>query len=95
MTCTLNVVCLFFSYFVCFLVFIVSLALSFTSFDLKVCSIEQEIVSGLVNRVSHPNLTHYLAVNVQETVPFVKVQVISNCTMTIQGSVTRWLGRGT
>ena len=68
----------FFTYFVCFLVVIVSLALSFTSFDLKVCSIEQEIVSGLVNRVSHPNLTHYLAVNVQETVPFVKVQVISS-----------------
>lgn len=42
----------------------------------QVCSIEQEIVSGLVNRVSHPNLTHYLAVNVQETVPFVKVQVL-------------------
>ena len=41
---------------------------------LKVSSIEQETLS-LINRVSHPNLTHYLAVNVQEST-HVKVQVI-------------------
>lgn len=41
----------------------------------QVYSIEQEIVS-LVNRVSHPNLTHYLAVNVQESTPSVKIQVL-------------------
>ena len=48
-------------------------------FTLKVYSIEQEIVS-LVNRVSHPNLTHYLAVNVQESTPSVKIQVTVNGT---------------
>ena len=44
-------------------------------FICQVSSIEQEILS-LINRVSHPNLTHYLAVNVQESTPSVKVQVM-------------------
>lgn len=43
-------------------------------FIFKVSSVKQEILS-LANRVSHPNLTHYLAVNVQETALTVKVQV--------------------
>ena len=43
----------------------------------QVSSIEQEILS-LINRVSHPNLTHYLAVNVQESAPTVNVQVMSS-----------------
>ncbi|PFX13713.1 Eukaryotic translation initiation factor 2-alpha kinase 4, partial [Stylophora pistillata] len=42
----------------------------------QVFSIEQEALS-LINRVSHPNLTHYLAVDVQEESPTVKVQVLS------------------
>ncbi|CAH3155278.1 unnamed protein product [Porites evermanni] len=40
----------------------------------QVSSVKQEILS-LANRVSHPNLTHYLAINVQETASSVKVQV--------------------
>ena len=44
-------------------------------FRWQVSSIEQEILS-LINRVSHPNLTHYLAVNVQESAPTVNVQVM-------------------
>ena len=46
-------------------------------FRWQVSSIEQEILS-LINRVSHPNLTHYLAVNVQESAPTVNVQVMSS-----------------
>lgn len=46
-------------------------------FHRQVSSIEQEILS-LINRVSHPNLTHYLAVNVQESAPTVNVQVMSS-----------------
>lgn len=46
-------------------------------FRWQVSSIEQEILS-LINRVSHPNLTHYLAVNVQESASTVKVQVMSS-----------------
>ena len=41
----------------------------------QVSSIEQEILS-LINRVSHPNLTHYLAVNIQDSAPTVNVQVM-------------------
>ncbi|XP_022808965.1 eIF-2-alpha kinase GCN2-like isoform X3 [Stylophora pistillata] len=41
----------------------------------QVLSIEQETLS-LISRVRHPNLTHYLAVNVQEESPTVKVQVL-------------------
>ena len=46
-------------------------------FRWQVSSIEQEILS-LINRVSHPNLTHYLAVNVQDSAPTVNVQVMSS-----------------
>ncbi|CAH3159577.1 unnamed protein product [Pocillopora meandrina] len=42
----------------------------------QVFSIKQETLS-LIKRLSHPNLTHYLAVNVQEESPTVKVQVLS------------------
>ena len=49
----------------------------FFFFHWQVSSVEQEILS-LINRVSHPNLTHYLAVNVQESAPTVNFQVMSS-----------------
>lgn len=63
----------------------------FLSSRCKVSSIKQEILS-ISNRVSHPNLTHYLAVNVQESAPTVNVQVISSTYTVILNFQFRWPG---